>query len=143
MIKPINIIGILVLSISAFGLFQVKYYVQNLRQQLTELNHQIEQEQEAIHVLSAEWAYLNQSERLKQLTEQYLHLKPIHLSQIQNMESDLPNFHFVPRTETRTEIANVVPKVGQHIRDDELLQEVKELMGEMHDDGGRVMQVGY
>ena len=79
-----------IILISIFGLFQIKYKVQNLRKDLTEIQRQILQEKEEIHVLKAEWTYLNQPDRLKRLADQYLKLKPMQVIQMQKLKGDLP-----------------------------------------------------
>jgi len=82
MIRTSTIIWLLILFISAFCLFQVKYKVQDLRKDLAEINRQLEQERDAIHVLKAEWAYLNQPDRLRSIAERHLELVPVKVGQI-------------------------------------------------------------
>ena len=60
-----------------FGLFQVKYEVQRLESELHQLNGVILTEQRQIHVLEAEWSYLNRPERLSALARRYLDLVPM------------------------------------------------------------------
>lgn len=60
-----------------FGLFQLKYQVQRHEARLAQLNRQILESQEAIHVLKAEWSYLNQPERIEALARKYLALQPL------------------------------------------------------------------
>jgi hypothetical protein len=80
----------MVLMTSIFGLFQVKFHVQSLSNDITELNVQLKHERESLHVLKAEWTYLNKPERLKQLSDKYLSLNKVNLKQIHKMESKLP-----------------------------------------------------
>lgn len=82
MIKPITFMWLLILSFTAFGLFQIKYRVQDLRKDLTEINRQLEQERDAIHVLKAEWSYLNQPDRLRNLAQRHLQLGAVTVAQI-------------------------------------------------------------
>ncbi|HET8729014.1 MAG TPA: hypothetical protein VFO41_16045, partial [Alphaproteobacteria bacterium] len=56
--------------------------VRGLEEQLGRLNRDILQEQEAIRVLRAEWAYLNHPARLRDLAAQYSPLAPTKQSQI-------------------------------------------------------------
>lgn len=84
MIRPTTVIAILILLSSVYGLFQVKYRVQDLNKDLAEINRQIEEEQEAMHVLKAEWAYLNQPERLRALVGRHLQLGAINVSQLRD-----------------------------------------------------------
>jgi hypothetical protein len=72
-----------------FGLFHVKYKVQALEDELTQLNSQIVHEQEQVHVLRAEWAYLNRPERLEELNGRFLGLGPMTPVQLGGLD-DLP-----------------------------------------------------
>ncbi|HLW29048.1 MAG TPA: hypothetical protein VKY54_15060 [Kiloniellales bacterium] len=55
-------------------LFQVKYRVQDLEQELATLNQQIRVDREAMHVLRTEWSYLNQPERISELAARHLEM---------------------------------------------------------------------
>ncbi len=66
----------------SIGLFSVKYRVQDLEEMRVTLSHEIEREQKAIHVLEAEWSYLNNPERIRVLAEKYLGYRPIDSKQI-------------------------------------------------------------
>ncbi len=72
-----------------FGLFQLKYQVQGLEQKLARLNRQTLESEEAIHVLKAEWSYLNQPERIQALAQKYLALQPLSGKQFGSV-ADLP-----------------------------------------------------
>lgn len=72
-----------------FGLFHVKYKVQALEEELSQLNARIVHEQEQLHVLRAEWAYLNRPERLEELNGRFLQLGPLVPAQIGRLE-ELP-----------------------------------------------------
>jgi cell division protein FtsL len=80
----------LVLSLSIFGLFQIKYKVQDLRKDLAELRLQLSQEKEEIHILGAEWTYLNQPDRIKRLATLYLKLEPMKIAQMHQLTNELP-----------------------------------------------------
>ena len=82
MIKQRYILFFILLGISVFGLFQIKFKVQNLNRELVELKLQLEQEKSSIHVLKAEWAYLNQPERLDRLAKKFLDLVELKPEQI-------------------------------------------------------------
>lgn len=60
-----------------FGVYQLKLQVQALEQQLAKANRQILESEEAIHVLKAEWSYVNQPERIDELARKYLGLAPL------------------------------------------------------------------
>jgi cell division protein FtsL len=72
-----------------FGLFHVKYKVQALEEEVTQLNSRIVHEQEQLHVLRAEWAYLNRPERLEDLNRRLLGLVPVSPAQFGILD-DLP-----------------------------------------------------
>lgn len=72
-----------------FGLFQVKYEVQRLETELHQLNSEILKEQRLIHVLKAEWSYLNRPERLSALARRHLDLVPMDTGHSGSIE-DLP-----------------------------------------------------
>jgi len=56
------------------GLFYLKYDVQGLEKKLESLNEQVAANESAIHVLNAEWSYLNQPDRLADLSRRHLRL---------------------------------------------------------------------
>lgn len=77
---------VLVLAASG-GLYYVKYRVQHLEQQLRTLNQAVVREQEAIHVLKAEWSYVNRPEKLADLVEHHLRLGPVPGAQVGTIDS--------------------------------------------------------
>ena len=86
--------------VAGVGLFQVKYEVQALEKDLTRLHRQILHDQEAIHVLRAEWSYLNEPARLTQLARRHLDMVPVtaaHLSRFEDLPEPLPIPPLAPR----------------------------------------------
>lgn len=82
MTRPATLI-LFALSIAAGGLlFAVAFEVSALEDRLQVLNKDITRDRNAIHVLRAEWSYLNQPERLEGLTQRYLELQPLTGAQI-------------------------------------------------------------
>lgn len=73
----------------AAGLFQVKYEVQALEGRLNRINRAVLADQQAIHVLKAEWSYLNQPNELGKRAQEVLSLKPMAAAQI-GAVADLP-----------------------------------------------------
>lgn len=57
-------------------LFSVKYQVQDLEEERISLINEIINEKRSIHVLNAEWSYLNDPSRLGEMSARYLDLKP-------------------------------------------------------------------
>lgn len=74
MIKIRYIFLFALFSVFVFGLFQVKFKVQQLHLDSSELKRQLAHEKDSIHVLQAEWAHLNQPERLHRLSQKFLKL---------------------------------------------------------------------
>lgn len=85
MIRPTTVAWLALALLIVVGLFHVKFQVQALEDELVRLNRQIDGEQEAIHVLKAEWSYVNQPQRLQDLSSRYLELRPLTPRQIVNL----------------------------------------------------------
>ena len=73
--------------VAGYATIQFKYDVQALERELVQLDSKILRHQEAIHVLKAEWAYLNEPARLERLSRSYLDLSPLRGSQIVDLAS--------------------------------------------------------
>ncbi|MBI3447179.1 MAG: energy transducer TonB [Magnetospirillum sp.] len=69
------------------GLFVVKYEVKDLEARLNGLNAEIHRNQETIHVLRAEWSYLNDPIRLRALSEKHLGMRPMMPSQVATLDT--------------------------------------------------------
>ncbi|HEU0070544.1 MAG TPA: hypothetical protein VFS04_04545 [Alphaproteobacteria bacterium] len=81
MIGRTTFLWLLLAALAGYALFQVKYQVVSLEEELARLNAATLREQNQIHVLEAEWSYLNQPQRLEELNERFVHLKPINPAQ--------------------------------------------------------------
>jgi hypothetical protein len=68
---------LLALGVAAAAMYQLKYEVAALEAERRAMARQLTSERQAIHVLAAEWAYLNQPERLAELAERHLDLVPL------------------------------------------------------------------
>ncbi len=84
--KSTAIAAVLTIAVSIGVVFHIKYCVKELVRDSIALEKQIASDREAIHILDAEWAYLNQPARLKNLATQYLDLSHIVASQIKSEE---------------------------------------------------------
>lgn len=87
MIRPATV-ALLVVAVLAGGLlFHVSYGAGTLKERLTLLNQQIEADTDEMHVLRAEWSYLNEPARLEELSRKHnLGLEPISASQVVKLE---------------------------------------------------------
>lgn len=64
------------------ALFKTKYAVMGLEQQHFQIKKNIQENREAVHVLRAEWAHLNDPSRLQILAQKYLDIAPVGGSQL-------------------------------------------------------------
>ncbi|CAA7622531.1 Periplasmic protein TonB (fragment) [Candidatus Terasakiella magnetica] len=69
------------------GLFFVKHEVKDLEHRLSGLNTEIARNQESIHVLRAEWSYLNDPIRLRALSEKHLGMHPVTPAQVTTLNN--------------------------------------------------------
>jgi len=81
---------LLTAGIATALLFQVSNDVQGLEKQLKQVKHEILREQESLHVLKAEWSYLNRPDRLAAMAGTYLDLEPLPAARIVEF-TDLPH----------------------------------------------------
>ncbi len=72
---------------AVFGLYQVKYQVREVKSQADQLQTDLTKEYDALHVLRAEWTYLNRPERLQKLVERHLKLEPMQAAQMTDPEA--------------------------------------------------------
>jgi hypothetical protein len=75
--------------VAGFTTFRVKYAVQDIEDELRRVRKQTIAEQQEIRVLTAEWTYLNQPERLAALNQHFLQLTPVAPKQLQRSITDI------------------------------------------------------
>lgn len=80
-----TLICMLCFGVAASGLYAVKFFVQNMQGDVATLKADLREERESLHLLNAEWAYLNRPERLENLAEKHLALAPLDSRQIQDV----------------------------------------------------------
>lgn len=78
-------LGIAILT--GIGLFLVKYQVRELEENLLDINRKVVANQEATHILKAEWAHLNDAARIERLNARYLSLQPVMPAQLGRIEA--------------------------------------------------------
>ncbi len=89
MMKRSTLIWLLMAVAAGAGLFLMKYEMRALETELAAFNRDIMRNQEALHVLRAEWSYLNQPVRLERLGRRLLRLEPVRPAQTGRI-SDIP-----------------------------------------------------
>lgn len=89
MIRHSTLVFLLMAGAVAVALFSVKYKVQDMEKELTQLNRATIDDRDAIRVLKAEWSHLNSSARLRLLAGRHLGMKPLTPDQMGTLE-DLP-----------------------------------------------------
>lgn len=81
-----TILWFLIATCLGVALFLVKHEVQRREEQLAALHRQILASQEAIHVMQAEWSYLNRPDRLEALVRRHLDLVPMDTRRLGSVE---------------------------------------------------------
>ncbi len=89
MIRTTTLMSLLLGAVLTAVLFSLEYQVRSLEDELTALDRSIVVESQAIHVLKAEWSYLNDPWRLRRLAERFLELSPVRPEQLGSL-SKLP-----------------------------------------------------
>jgi hypothetical protein len=68
------------------GLFQLKYEVMRLEQQYRQICQTIRASEESTHILKAEWAHLNDPNRLQELAKKHLDIAPVAAAQLTSLD---------------------------------------------------------
>ncbi len=90
MIRPLTCLCLLAAAGSGLYLYQEKHRAQLLDREIGRVVHQADATRERIGLLRAEWALLNEPDRLSGLAAQHLSLQPLAPTQFAQV-SDLPN----------------------------------------------------
>ncbi len=89
MLRFFNMLAIAALVGSAIYAYSIKYETIYYAEQIVKTKHSISREKDAIALLKAEWAHVTRPERVQALSEKYLELAPMALTQVVQMK-DLP-----------------------------------------------------
>lgn len=84
--KLSTLVWMLVIVVASFMLYKVKYQVQAVKNEIAATSRELEREREALHVVNAEWAYLNRPQRLQVLASKYLASTDLTVNQIAEVE---------------------------------------------------------
>ena len=80
--RTFHILAVLVLVAAVGAIYHLKHMVETEQRLLAGLHQQYLDDQEAMRVLRAEWAYLNSPEYLNKLAATHLGMKPVASHQI-------------------------------------------------------------
>lgn len=86
-LRPTTILWMVFLAVGFFGLYMIKYKVQAVKIEVAAAEQLLLEEKRNLHVLEAEWSYLNRPERLAQLSAKYLHLASLTGQQLASFSS--------------------------------------------------------
>jgi hypothetical protein len=81
------IVWLAIAIVTGVCLFLVKYQVRQLEEKLLTLNQRVVRNQDATHILKAEWAHLNDIARIEQLSGKYLRLQPMTTAQMGSIDA--------------------------------------------------------
>ena len=87
MMRATTILWVIIAAIVGLGLYTLKNEVKALEEDLAQINHKIADSRESIHVIKAEWSFLNDPERLREQAERHLGLKPIKPAQLTTFDA--------------------------------------------------------
>ncbi len=96
MIRTTTLLFLLLAAALSLTLFSVEYRVKDLEGEITGLDRSIIKDRKAIHVLHAEWSYLNNPDRLGDEARRYLGMAPVSVEQIVRI-ANIPERKALPR----------------------------------------------
>ena len=82
-----TVLFVMLLVCGAFGLYMVKYKVQDLKKEVQITEKSLMEEKQNLHVAKAEWAFLTRPDRIRRLSVKYLSAKPMTSKQIVTLSS--------------------------------------------------------
>jgi hypothetical protein len=71
MIRPVTLVSLIAAAGAGLYLYQVKHSVSMLDRELRDVNRQTEVVRERTQILRAEWALLNEPDRLRQVAQRH------------------------------------------------------------------------
>jgi hypothetical protein len=80
--RAVTLLWAVLAAVAGTGLFLLKYQVQAEERHLRDVRKDIAGSEQAIHVLKAEWSYLNDPMRLREQAERHLDMRPMRANQI-------------------------------------------------------------
>lgn len=101
------LINMVCVAVLAIGLYLVKYSVQDVQRNVATLKSELSKEKESLHLLNAEWAYLNRPDRLRQLADRHLDLVPLDSRRIETVDVLPAAVYGTPQTKRNSNIQQV------------------------------------
>ncbi len=89
MLRPAFFVIIGVVGLLAISVYEVEKRVSDLRKELRDARQSIAKDQHEMHVLRAEWSYLNQPRRIEEMSQEVLELAPVSLTNFMQID-DIP-----------------------------------------------------
>lgn len=86
MLRFLNIAVIFALVLAAAWVYEIKYSSTRQAERVAKLRVEIRRERDAIAGLRAEWAQLNNPDRIQMLSRRHLTLKPVEAAQFDALE---------------------------------------------------------
>lgn len=108
------LLWIVVIVVSAFLLYRVKYEVRYIKAQIDATTRQLEEQRQNYHVTAAEWAYLNRPERLQALADKYLSSSAMTVDQV----ADIQAIPFPKTLEASAPVSSDIKPVSVILNDD-------------------------
>jgi hypothetical protein len=90
MIRLSTLFWLVLVVVTGFAMFAVKYAVQSQEDELNRIKRATIAEEHAIRTNEAEWAYLTRPETLDEMNRHYLSLGPIATKQLRVTVTDIP-----------------------------------------------------
>ena len=109
-----SIVWMVCIAVAFAGLYIVKLTVEDLHRDVEVVRNDVVKERESLHLLHAEWAYLNRPERLRQLADAHLRLTPLDSRKVDEIRS-LPAA-YDPQTGELNPLPMIQPAAGVEVR---------------------------
>lgn len=108
MIKRSTLLFACIAVAVGMGLFHIKYQVVMLENEYKQTKERIQETNESIHILKAEWTHLNDPKRLQTLAQKHLGIGPMQSGQFISMKALAPSQHAYDKYALDQLIAEVV-----------------------------------
>lgn len=87
-VRPFNLVILIVLGISIFMMFQINHRVSDIKNELQLVHNELRYEKDSLHVLKAEWSYLSHPDRVRDLASKHLGMQSMTVAQIGSLDNE-------------------------------------------------------